>query len=85
MVEIIICGQGHRFPLNRRKHEHETYVLCPKCKAEVSIRKRILGFDPKWPEIKLHSAAEKAEMKRRRQERHSDRALLVLIMDIGAI
>lgn len=65
-VEVILCGNGHKFPLNRRKHEHETYVLCPKCKAEVSIRKKILRLpNLKWPEIKLHAAAEKAEMKRR--------------------
>lgn len=57
--------------MNRKKHEHQKHVLCPKCKTPVQIRKRILGFDIKWPEIKLHAAAEKAEIKRRAKERPS--------------
>lgn len=69
-VEVISCSNGHRFPLNRKKHEHETHVLCPKCKGEVQIRKKILRFpNPEWPKIKLHNAADRVEIKRKATEK----------------
>jgi hypothetical protein len=69
--EVITCSNGHKFPLNRCKHEHDRYVLCPKCKGEVQIRKRILGFNIEWSKIKLHNATIKADIKRLRTKPES--------------
>lgn len=67
-VEIVRCSQGHKFPVNRNKHLGEDYVICPRpgCREQVKIRRRFKFLpNPKWEEQKLHTAALRADMKRR--------------------
>jgi len=72
MVDIVRCSKGHKFPVNRKKHGDRDYKMCPHpgCHERVKIRRRFKFLpNPKWEEEKLHNAAQRADIKRRKTEK----------------
>lgn len=69
MIDLIRCSNGHRFPVNKQKHEHQTYVICPHsgCHERVQIHKRRLPFNPKWPSIKDETKESRLEAKEKKR------------------
>lgn len=52
--QLITCGNGHRFPVNRNKNISRDHVFCPRCRDKVTIRGRTwTGPNPDWKDQKL--------------------------------
>lgn len=58
------CSNGHRFPINPKKHTDRNYVLCPECYDKVMVRKEhFFSPSPDWEK----------EKERRRSDREYER------------
>ncbi len=69
MTEMVRCSSGHRFPVNREKHQNRKYVMCPRpgCHERVQIRKRRFSFNLEWPKIKARQKKERLEAKEKKR------------------
>lgn len=65
MVETVTCSQGHKFPVNPKKHRNRTYVMCPECREKVKIRKRMFPFSRTWGKQRDQQRQLRREMKER--------------------
>jgi len=71
MSVLVTCPNGHRFPVNLKKHQNRNYRLCPHphCGAKVIVKKRFSFLpNPDWTAMKegYRNAQDK---KRKQQER----------------
>jgi len=61
----VTCPNGHRFPVNLKKHTNRRERICPQCRAEVIVRKRFFFTpNPKWQKQK----EEQSEATRQKRE-----------------
>ena len=61
---MVECSKGHRFPVNLNKHTDRRYVMCPRCKEEINVRKEHwFEPNPDWQKIKEEQAGMRREMK----------------------
>ena len=62
---LVVCPNGHKFPVNLDKHTNRDHVFCPKCKAKVVVRKKhVFSPSPTWGEEKREGRILRAEVQR---------------------
>jgi len=70
MTELIRCNNGHKFSVNKNKHQGETHVLCPKCLTKVQIRKKFpWSPNSNWQKQKQDRAEQKQRFKKMRKRK----------------
>lgn len=77
MSLIVKCVNGHRFPVNLKKHRNRRERFCPRCHVVVQVRKR-LGWLPNLDWRKKKMEAEYDRRLRREMQKSKKRGYLVL-------
>jgi len=63
MATLVTCPNGHRFPVNLKKHTNRRERYCPRCHAEVIVRKRFRFLpNPNWQREKEERASTRMMM-----------------------
>lgn len=85
MVETVRCSSGHRFPVNMKKHQNRTYVMCPHrgCHEKVKIRGRRFSFNLEWPKIKAETKESRLEAKEKKRRQPATPQILPGLTRIG--
>jgi len=71
MSTIVTCPNGHRFPVNLKKHLDRTERFCPRCKQPVQVRSKVsFTPNPDWIAKRegYRNAAHKKEVQKRLAE-----------------
>ena len=66
MATILVkCPNGHRFPVNPKKHLNRREKYCPRCKAPVNVRPKFWFLpNPSWLEQREIQASERQHIRR---------------------
>jgi len=74
MSLIVTCPNGHRFPVNLKKHLNRRERYCPKCKAAVNVRPKFwFSPNPDWAAMKQGYA--NVATKKRAEEEQAKRLI----------
>lgn len=71
LTDLVRCPNGHRFPVNLKKHLNRREKYCPRCKAPVNVRPKFWFLpSPDWIAVKegYRNAAEKKHVEKERAE-----------------
>ncbi len=61
---VVTCSNGHRFPVNLEENKYRDYVMCPKCREKVVVRKKhIFSPSPTWEKEKREAKAMREELR----------------------
>ena len=70
---LVKCPNGHRFPINPKKHLDRRERFCPRCKAEVKVRGRLGDFMPNPDWLAKKEGSRNAQDKKRAQAEAAER------------
>jgi hypothetical protein len=72
MSVLVTCPNGHRFPVNLKKHLNRRERYCPRCKAPFNLRPKF-WFSPNPDWIAQKEGYRNAQDKKRAQEEAAER------------
>jgi len=81
MTVVVMCPNGHRFPVNPNKHINRNYRLCPHpgCNAKVIIKKRFRFLPNRnWLHQRAEETYQRTRIKQMREKESGKPPAIVL-------